>query len=124
MPSRWVPFTGALVVLAVISGPLALVLVPLIFLARRWGRNILAITAFVSFVVAGVAAAWDPAVTGSQGAGAFSGTAQIAAVVALAAVLCSLILDGKGRRERKGTAVAEELATPQDEVKGIERELL
>jgi arabinofuranan 3-O-arabinosyltransferase len=117
MSPRWVPFTGALVILAVLSGPLALVVVPLLFLARRWGRSVLAVTAFVAFMVAGVAAAWDPAHSGSQGAGAFSGTAQVASVVALAAVLCTLILDGKRRWERKGTSATEDLAaTPQEEV--------
>jgi glycosyltransferase involved in cell wall biosynthesis len=95
---------------------LSLVVVPLVFLGRRWGRSILAITAFVAFVVAGVAAAWHPAASGSEGAGALSGTAQIGSVIALAAVLCALTLDGRGRRGQKGTAVAEELAsdTPTD----------
>jgi arabinofuranan 3-O-arabinosyltransferase len=107
MPSRWVLFVGALVVLGLIAGPLALVAVPLVFIGRTWGRATLAVTAFVTFLVAGVAAAWDPAVTGSAGAGAFSPLAQIASVVALAAVLSVLVLEGKGaRRERERPPVA------------------
>ena len=57
MPSRWVLFAGALVVLGLIAGPLALVAVPLVLIGRKWGRATLAVTAFVAFLVAGVAAA-------------------------------------------------------------------
>ena len=112
MPARWVLFVGTLVVLGLISGPLALVAVPLVLIGRKWGRATLAVTAFVAFLVAGVAAAWDPAVAGSAGAGAFSPLAQIASVVALAAVLCALVLDGKvqGRRRRAAGAAADEPA--------------
>ena len=83
MPARWVLFVGTLVVLGLISGPLALVAVPLVLIGRKWGRGILAVTAFVAFLVAGVAAALHPAVSGSTGAGAFSPLAQIASVVCL-----------------------------------------
>jgi arabinofuranan 3-O-arabinosyltransferase len=101
MPSRWVLFVGALVVLGLISGPLALVAVPLVLIGRQWGRATLAVTAFIAFLVAGVAAAWDPAVTGSTGAGAFSPLAQIASVIALAAVLSVLVLEGRVGEKRK-----------------------
>jgi len=104
-PGRWLLFVGALVVLVVISGPLALVAVPLVWVARRWGNRVMAATAFTAFVAAGAVAAWDPAVTGSSGAGAFSGGAQILSVVALAAVLATLMLDGKGWRTRHGENV-------------------
>jgi len=60
----------------------------------------------VAFLVAGVAAAWDPAVTGSSGAGAFSPLAQIASVIALAAVLSALVLEGRGGE--KGTVTSQE----------------
>jgi arabinofuranan 3-O-arabinosyltransferase len=98
MPSRWVLFVGALVVLGLIAGPLALVAVPLVLIGRKWGRVTLALTAFIAFLVAGVAAAWDPAVNGSTGAGAFSPLAQIASVIALAAVLCVVVLEGRTQR--------------------------
>jgi arabinofuranan 3-O-arabinosyltransferase len=104
IPSRWVLFVGALVVLGLIAGPLALVAVPLVLIGRQWGRATLAVTAFVAFLVAGVAAAWDPAVTGSTGAGAFSPLAQIASVIALAAVLSVLVLEGRFNRRRKPPA--------------------
>jgi arabinofuranan 3-O-arabinosyltransferase len=103
-PARWVLFVGAIVVLAVISGPLALIAIPLVFAAQRYGDGFMAITASGAFVVAGAVAAWDPAVFGSQGAGAFSSAAQIASVVALAAVLCTLTREGR-RRERRGESV-------------------
>ena len=109
MPARWVLFVGTLVVLGLISGPLALVAVPLVLIGRKWGRATLAVTAFVAFLVAGVAAAWDPAVLGAAGAGAFSPLAQIASVIALGAVLCALVLDGKLGEKMGGntTVVAE-----------------
>ena len=100
MPARWVLFVGTLVVLGLISGPLALVAVPLVLIGRKWGHGFLAVIAFVAFLVAGVAAALHPAVSGSTGAGAFSPLAQIASVVALAAVLCALVLDGRIARWR------------------------
>ena len=106
-------FVGTLVVLGLISGPLALVAVPLVLIGRRWGRATLAVTAFVAFLVAGVAAAWDPAVAGSTGAGAFSPLAQIA--WSLPWRRCSvLVLDGgrgKGRGDVGGSR-AEEPAHP------------
>jgi arabinofuranan 3-O-arabinosyltransferase len=100
-PVRWVLFAGALVVLGLVAGPWALVAVPVLLIGRKWGRATLAATAFVAFLVAGVAAAWDPAVTGSTGAGAFSPLAQIASVIALAAVLCVVVLEGRVTRRRK-----------------------
>jgi arabinofuranan 3-O-arabinosyltransferase len=104
-PSRWVLFACALIVLVVLAGPLALVLVPLVYVGRRWGPRIMALTAFAGFLAAGAVAAWDPAVTGSQGAAAFSPAAQVLSIVALAAVLVTLILDGKGWRTRHGENV-------------------
>jgi hypothetical protein len=101
MPSRWVLFVGALVVLGLVAGPLALVAAPLVLIGRQWDRATLAAMAFVAFLVAGAAAAWDPAVTGSTGAGAFSPLAQIASVIALAAVLSVLVLEGKAARGRE-----------------------
>jgi hypothetical protein len=97
MFSRWLLFAGSLAVLALISGWLALVALPLVLIGRYLGRANLTIAAFAAFVVAGVAAALHPAISGSQGAGAFSSLAQIASVVALASVLCALSLDGARR---------------------------
>ena len=97
MPARWVLFVGTLVVLGLISGPVALVAVPLVLIGRKWGLATLAVTAFVAFLVAGVAAAWDPAVLGAAGAGAFSPLAQIASVIALG---CGALCVGPGRKTR------------------------
>jgi arabinofuranan 3-O-arabinosyltransferase len=116
MPSRWVLFAGALVVLALIAGPLALLAVPLVLVGRKWGRATLAITAFVAFLVAGAAAAWDPAVTGSAGAGAFSSLAQIASVVSLAAILSVLVLEGRVTRRREAPATP---VQPEEAPRGV-----
>lgn len=93
-PSFWVLFALSVAALAVISGPLALVLVPLLVIGRRWGPGPLAVTAFSAFTVAGIAAAWHPANLFGLGIGAFEPLAQIASVVALAAVLGSFVADG------------------------------
>ena len=69
-------------------------------------------TSFVAFLVAGVAAAWDPAVTGSAGAGAFSPLAQIASVIALAAVLCPSWFWRGDFREKSRAYVPGILITP------------
>jgi arabinofuranan 3-O-arabinosyltransferase len=112
MPSRWALFIGALVVLGLICGPLALVAVPLLIIGRKWGRPTLAVTAFVAFLVAGAAAAWDPAVTGSMGAGAFSPLAQIASVIALAAVLSVLVLEGRATEKSTAASVTSREPAP------------
>jgi arabinofuranan 3-O-arabinosyltransferase len=103
-PAAWFLFAASVVILALIGGPLALVLVPLAFIGRRWGNGVLAGIAFVAFVVAGIAAAWHPAALNAAGADAFGRQAQIASVIALAAVLAALALPGRVRRKR---AVAE-----------------
>jgi arabinofuranan 3-O-arabinosyltransferase len=113
MPARWILFAGTLVVLALIAGPLALVAVPLVLIGWRWGRAPLAVTAFVALLVAGVAAAWDPAVHGSTGAGAFSALAQIASVVSLGAVLSVLVLDGGIQRPGRAAPVQPKEEAPE-----------
>jgi hypothetical protein len=57
----------------------------------------MAFASFVSFIVAGVLAAWHPAVLFTQGAAAFGRPAQIASAIAFAALLCSLVA-GRGDR--------------------------
>jgi arabinofuranan 3-O-arabinosyltransferase len=108
-PARW--WCSAL-----IAGPLALVAVPLVLIGRKWGRATLAVTAFVAFLVAGAAAAWDPAVTGSAGAGAFSPLAQIASVVSLAAILSVLVLEGRVTRRREAPATP---VQPEEAPRGV-----
>ena len=98
LPSRLLLLVAA-VVLFVIAGPLALVVVPLFMIGRRWGARVLAVVAFICFCVAGAAAAWNPAVLerGTYSAGAFGRPAQIASVIALAALLCTVVLEGSFR---------------------------
>jgi arabinofuranan 3-O-arabinosyltransferase len=97
-PSVWILLGGAALALLIVAGPLALVVVPLAFMARRWGSGAMTLTAFVAFVVAGVFAALTPAMLLSQTAGAFGRPAQIASAIALGALLCSLV---PGRRDRR-----------------------
>jgi arabinofuranan 3-O-arabinosyltransferase len=99
-PSVWIILGGAALALVIVAGPLALVVVPLAFVARRWGSGALALTSFVAFVVAGVFAALNPAMLLSQSAGAFGRPAQIASAIALAALLCSLVPDHGDRRDQ------------------------
>jgi arabinofuranan 3-O-arabinosyltransferase len=96
-PSVWLLLAGAALALVLVAGPLALVIVPLAFMARRWGNGVMALTSFVAFVVAGVFAAWHPATLFTQSAGAFGRPAQIASAIAIAALLCSLV-PGRGDR--------------------------
>ena len=100
-PNFWLTLGVCSAALIVIAGPLALVLLPFVLIARRWGSVPLAITALVAFVAAGVAAAWHPASLFEPSAGAFGPSAQIASVVAFAAVLSSFAADTwKPRRQR------------------------
>ncbi|MGO9185351.1 alpha-(1-_3)-arabinofuranosyltransferase domain-containing protein [Mycobacterium sp.] len=99
----WFIMAASLVVLGLVAGPLALVAIPLLLIARRWGRDALTITAFVAFMLAGVAAAWSPAMLSTVTAGALERPAQVASVVALAAVLCALIVEERSRRRQGRT---------------------
>jgi len=91
LPTPWLLLAGAVAILALVSGPLALLVLPLTFVARRWGRGVMAACAFTAFVVAGVAAAWHPAALDTSGADAFGRQAQIGSVIALAAVFAALV---------------------------------
>ncbi len=93
MPSFWILLVGSLIVLGLVSGPLALLILPLVLAARRWGSRVMAAIAFCAFVAAGVAAAWDPAHLFSTSAGAFGAPAQLASVIALATVFASMVVD-------------------------------
>jgi arabinofuranan 3-O-arabinosyltransferase len=111
LPGSWLLLGASCVTLVIVGGPLALLLLPLLAVARRWGPTSTAIVAFLSFFVAGVLAAWNPASPIGPGADAFGSAAQIASVIALAAVLASLTADswyhqrfgrsGKGEHMRR-----------------------
>jgi hypothetical protein len=92
-----VPALGLLLIgviaLVAIGGVLAVVLVPLLFVARRWGSRPMAVIGFTAFVVAGIAVSILPGpapVVGSE-FGAFGSISQTASVLALAALLSSMI---------------------------------
>ena len=80
------------VVLAIVSGPLALVFVPLAYVGRRWGRRVLAVVAGGAFVAAGIAVAAIPGAEPPMGVGAFGWPAQLLAAIALGAVLAALVV--------------------------------
>jgi arabinofuranan 3-O-arabinosyltransferase len=119
MPPSWLLLVASVAVLALVGGPLCLVAIPLIWGARRWGRVALMATAFVAFAVAGIAAAWTPATLHGVGAGALAGPAQVASVIALAAVLVALVVgeNRSGKRERsrpQSDLVADGPDAPED----------
>jgi arabinofuranan 3-O-arabinosyltransferase len=98
-PRSWVLLAMCVVTLFLVAGPLTLVVAPLLALAFWKSRTILTVTAFVAFALAGFAAAWHPAALDTATASAFDRPAQIASVLALAAVLSALFVDAKVRRE-------------------------
>jgi MFS family permease len=102
---RWL-FGGALLAQAVVSGPVALVLVLLLWIARRWGPRVMPAFAFLAFVAAGVFSAWSPATLTRplRDVGAFGLPAQVASVVAVASVLTGLIAGAKGFKRSGGGA--------------------
>jgi arabinofuranan 3-O-arabinosyltransferase len=90
--------TATALVLILVSGPLALLAVPLLFMARRWGGLAMAMVAAGAFAVSGVLVAWHAGALPETGTGAFGRPAQIAAVIALAALLCALAAESRGWR--------------------------
>jgi arabinofuranan 3-O-arabinosyltransferase len=104
VPVGWLLAIGVFAILAAIGGLLALVAVPMLYIARRWGAGWMAAIAVVAFGVAGIAAAMQPASVDHAGAGAFGGTAQVATVVAIAAVLASLGARDPSQRRSGATA--------------------
>jgi hypothetical protein len=86
-------------VVFLVSGPAALVFLPLALVARRWGHTILALAAFAAFVAAGVVAAFSPGTYPGLGVGSFGAPVQLLAAVSLSAVLASLVTP-EPRRQR------------------------
>jgi len=105
LPSFWLLAAGTVLALVLVGGPLALVALPLLWVARRWGGGVLAVVAWVAFVGAGVAVAWHAGALPTTMTGAFGQPAQIASVVAFAAVLCAAAGDRSlPRRRQKSSA--------------------
>jgi hypothetical protein len=90
-----------LVVLALVSGALALVYLPMLVIAARWGRRVTTVIAGVAFAAAGVAVAISPGAEPATGLGAFGAPAQIFSAIALAAVLASVVATDRGAKESR-----------------------
>jgi arabinofuranan 3-O-arabinosyltransferase len=99
-PHRRLPFAllagSAFLITLLIGGPvMALLLVPLWYLARRWGSDLMAAIAGVSFLTAGVIVALNPGTVPGYHVGAFSASVQFLSVAAIAAVLCTVVVDDR-----------------------------
>ena len=104
-PSAWLLMAGAAVAAVAVGGWLALVLVPLLAAAHRWGSDVMAVVTVVAFTVAGTVVAIDVSANPALHSGAFGATAQIASMVALCAVLAAVVVEeGRPRRRPPGEA--------------------
>ena len=99
---RWALAAGALVVGVAVAGWVALALVPLVVAARRWGTDVMAVVAGLGATAAGVMVALDPNTNPALSAGAFGAPAQIASLIALGAVLATVVVeDGRAGPRRR-----------------------
>jgi arabinofuranan 3-O-arabinosyltransferase len=98
--SGWVVAVLAVAALVLVGGILALVGVPLLWVARRWGQNVMAAVAFATFVAAGCVVAWHAGALPNLQTGAFGRPAQVASVVAFGAVLCAAVSEYIPRHRR------------------------
>jgi arabinofuranan 3-O-arabinosyltransferase len=96
----WVLAVLAVAALVLVGGILALVGVPLLWVARRWGQNVMAAVAFATFVAAGCVVAWHAGALPNLQTGAFGRPAQVASVVAFGAVLCAAVSEYIPRHPR------------------------
>jgi arabinofuranan 3-O-arabinosyltransferase len=108
LPFNAMLMAGAAIVLVLVSGPLALLAVPLFFAARHWGERRMAVVAFLAFIAAGSAAALSPGALPAARVGAFGLPAQVASVVALAVVLSTLVAEARGWKLARGAPGDEE----------------
>ncbi len=105
----WVLVAGAAIVALGVGGVLVLFLIPLIAIARRWGSKVVAAIAGAAFVVAGGIIALR-AVTFPYplDLGGFGIAAQVLSVLALCALLSSLVaVDSPTDTEPSATAMGE-----------------
>jgi arabinofuranan 3-O-arabinosyltransferase len=91
------------VLLALVAGPLALILLPLLAVALRWGPHVTSWIAGGAFLAAGVAVACSPGAEPATHLGAFGVPAQLGTAIALAALMASVVAieraRGLGRRQ-------------------------
>jgi arabinofuranan 3-O-arabinosyltransferase len=90
---QWLVVVGAAVVVSGVGGALALVLLPLVLVGRRWGTRWLAAMSGAAFALAGLIVAVDPNTVVDYSSGAFGAPAQILSVVALCAVLAVVVVE-------------------------------
>ena len=99
----WALGAVAAIVAVAVGGWLALVLIPLVAVAHRWGGRVVAVVGGMAFVAAGIVVAWDPSIVPALHQGAFSAAAQVFSVIALCAVLSGVVVEE--RREFVPAAV-------------------
>lgn len=104
-PSNWLLAAGAAVATVAVGGWLALVLVPLLAAAYRWGSDVLAVVAASAFSVAGIVVAIDVSTNPALHSGAFGAPAQVASMVALCAVLAAVVVEEGRRRMDSGEKI-------------------
>jgi arabinofuranan 3-O-arabinosyltransferase len=114
----WVLAAGAAVVALCVGGWLALVLVPLVAMAYRWGSTVMAAVAGLAFTAAGVVAAVYPATDPGTHEGAFGAPAQIGSVIALCAVLSVVIVEER-RQPSDRSSEPEPVAEPEPEDESV-----
>jgi len=86
----------ALAVTFVIGGAvMAVLLVPLLYAARRWGGGLMGAVAGLSFFAAGLIVALNPEKIPGYHHGAFSAPVQFLSVVAIGAVMCTVVVDSR-----------------------------
>jgi arabinofuranan 3-O-arabinosyltransferase len=94
----WVVALAGVAVLVLIGGPLALLVVPLYVVGRRFGSNALAVVAGGSFVAAGIVVAIQAGSPPQSHLGAFGSSAQLASVLAVSSVIVALVLHCSANR--------------------------
>jgi arabinofuranan 3-O-arabinosyltransferase len=96
--SMWLLGVLALLALIVVAGPLALLFIPLLFVARRW--PLMPVIVGCAFLAAGIAVTLHPGAPPGANSGAFGVFAQVASVVTLAALLASVVINRPGLRDQ------------------------
>ncbi|MGH9172169.1 MAG: alpha-(1-_3)-arabinofuranosyltransferase domain-containing protein [Acidimicrobiales bacterium] len=98
----WVTLLLATLAVALVAGPLALLVPVLAVIRRRWPFAVPWVAA-VAMISAAAVAAWNPGFGAETQTGSFSPAAQALAVVAIAAVLAPVARWGKGRQRGNRT---------------------
>jgi arabinofuranan 3-O-arabinosyltransferase len=84
---------AAAIVAFCVGGLLVVVLVPLVAVAYRWGSSVVAAIGGAAFATAGIITAWHPNAIAALSAKAIGAPAETLSVVALCAILSSVIVE-------------------------------